>query len=144
MRMKSITQNRSCSLVVFLILLFLPLPACSSEKRECQLLEKMLKERVTAVNAFYEKMGKEMGRPLMKLSIVAPVKVSLNLKDNSAITDTEMKLDMNNRNQPAPNGPVRITWRRYQDGDWQIEFVVPQEIGTALLMDKAMETVMKQ
>lgn len=118
--------------------------SCSSEKRESQLLEKMLKERVSAVNAFYEKMGKEMGRPLMKLSIVAPVKVSMNLKDNSAITDTEMKLDMNNRNQPAPNGPVRITWRRYQDGDWQIEFVVPQEIGTALLMDKAFEPMMRQ
>lgn len=79
----------------------------------------------------------------MKLSIVAPIKVSLNLKDNSAITDTEMKLNINNSSQPAPNGPVRITWRRYQDGDWQIEYVSPQEVGTALLMDKAMETVMK-
>lgn len=131
-------------LLITLICLMLFLPACSSEKRESQLLEKMLKERVVSANAFYEKMGKEMGRPLMKLSITGPVKVSLNLKDNSAITDTEMKLDMNNRSQPAPNGPVRITWRRYQDGDWQIEFVVPQEIGTALLMDKAFEPMMRQ
>lgn len=30
------------------------------------------------------------------------------------------------------------------DGDWQIEFVVPQEIGTALLMDKAFEPMMRQ
>lgn len=55
----------------------------------------------------------------------------------TAITGTEMKLGMNNPYQPDPNGPVRITWRRYQDGDWQIEFVVPMEIGLALVMDMA-------
>lgn len=80
----------------------------------------------------------------MKLSITGTIKVSLSLKDKTAITDTEMKLDMNNPYQPAQRGPVRISWRRYEDGDWQIEHVSPQEIGTALLMDKAMEAVMKR
>lgn len=80
----------------------------------------------------------------MKLSITGPVKVSLNLKEKTAITDTEMKLDMNNPYQPAPTGPVRISWRRYEDGAWQIELVVPQEIGTALVMDKTFEPMMRQ
>lgn len=115
------------------------LPACSSEKRESELLENKLKERVASANAFYEKMEKETGRQLMKLSITGPIKASLNLKDKTAMTDTEMKLDMNNPYQPAPTGPVRISWRRYEDGDWRIEFVVPQEIGTALMMDKTFE-----
>lgn len=118
------------------------LMSCSSEKRESDLIEKRLKERVASSNAFYEKMEKEMGQQLVKISITGPIKVSLNLKDKTAITDTEMKLDMNNPYQPAPTGPVRISWRRYEDGNWQIEFVVPQEIGTALVMDKAIEAVM--
>ncbi len=118
--------------------------ACSSEKRESELLEKKLNERVVSANAFYEKMEKEMGRQLIKLSITGPIKVSLNLKDKTAITDTEMKMDMNNPYQPVPTGPVRIMWRQYQDGDWQIELVSPQEIGTALVMDKTFEPMMKQ
>ena len=118
--------------------------ACSSEKRESELLENKLKERVASANAFYEKMETEMGQQLMKLSITGPIKVSLNLKEKTAITDTDMKLDMNNPYNPAPTGPVRVTWRKYEDGDWQIEFVAPQEIGTALVMDKAMEAVMKR
>lgn len=40
--------------------------------------------------------------------------------------------------------PVRVMWNDYEDGDWQIEFVVPQEVGTALLMDKAFEPMMRQ
>lgn len=127
--------------VCFFLLCFV---ACSSEKRESELLEKKLNERVASANAFYEKMEKEMGRPLMKVSIAGPIKVSMNLKDKTAITDTEVKLDMNNPYNPAATGPVRISWRRYEDGDWKIEFVVPQEIGTALMMDKAMEAVMKR
>lgn len=118
--------------------------ACSSEKRESELLEKRLKERVASANAFYEKMEKETGRQLLKLSITGPIKVSLNLKDKTAITDTEMKLDMNNPYQPAPTGPVRISWRRYEDGDWKMEFVVPQEIETALIMDKKFEPMIQQ
>ena len=31
-----------------------------------------------------------------------------------------------------------------EDGDWQMEFVVPQEIGTALLMDKTFEPMKRQ
>ena len=118
--------------------------ACSSEKRESELIEKKLKERVSSANAFYEKMEKEMGRQLMKISIIGPIKVSLNLKDKTAITDTEIKLEIKDSlNQPPPL-PTRISWRRYEDGDWQIEFVVPQEIGAALVMDKTIEAVMKR
>lgn len=131
------------SLLVLVFPLFLLLASCSSEKRESELIEKRLKERVASANAFYEKMEKEMGQQLMKLSITGPIKVSLNLRSKTAITDTEMKVDMNNPYQPAPTGPVRISWRRYEDGDWQIEFVVPQEIGTALVMDKKFEPIIR-
>ena len=132
-------------LKIFFYSMLLFVAACSSEKRESELLEKKLNERVASANAFYDKMEKEMGRPLMKLSIVGPIKFSLNLKDKTAITDTEMKLEMrgNGYNQP-PAVPTRISWRRYEDGDWQIEYVSPQEVGTALLMDKAYEPMMRQ
>lgn len=129
----------------YLMIAIVCLAACSSEKRESELIEKRLKERVASANAFYDKMEKETGRQLMKLSITGPIKVSLNLKDKTAIIDTEIKLEMrdNNDNQP-PALPTRISWRRYEDGDWQIEFVVPREIGTALIMDKTFEPMMRQ
>lgn len=131
-------------LLIFICLLFFLLAACSSEKRESELLEKKLNERVASANAFYEKMEREMGRQLMKLSITGPIKISMNLKDKTAITDTEMKLEIKDSYNQPPAVPTRISWRRYEDGDWQIEFVVPQEIGTALVMDKQFEPMMRQ
>ena len=120
---------------VLVCLVLVSLTACSSEKREGNLLEKKLKDRVEAVNKFY----KENGRPLT-ITITSPIKTSLNLKENSAVTDTEMKVDM-----PGKPGtvPVRVVWRKYQDGDWQIEVVSPQELSMALMMDKMVEQYKK-
>lgn len=121
----------SYPLTILLCLSITILTACSSEKRESSLLEKKLKDRVEAVNKFY----KENSGPI-SLTIASPIKVSLNLKENSAVTDTEMKFDMEGR---ANLLPVRVVWRKYQDGDWQIEFVSPQELSMALMMDKMVE-----
>lgn len=98
-------------------------------------MEKKLKDRVAAVNKFY----KENKGPVA-ITITSPIKVSLNLKENSAVTDTEMKFDMEGR---ANVLPVRIVWRKYQDGDWQIEFVSPQELFMALMLDKMDEQYKK-
>ena len=65
-------------------------------------------------------MEKETGRQLMKLSITGPIKVSLNLKDKKHYrygTETGNK----DRYSQPPAVPTRISWRRYEDGDWQIE-----------------------
>ena len=119
-----------------LSLVIITLSACSSEKRESNLLEKKLKDRVAAVNKFYKEAGAAGAPSTLTITITSPIKVSLNLKENSAITDTEMKFDM-----PGKPGtvPVRVAWRKYQDGDWQIEFVSPQELSMALMMDKMVE-----
>lgn len=98
-------------------------------------MEKKLKDRVVAVNKFYKE-----NRGPISLTIASPIKVSLNLKENSAVTDTEMKFDMEGR---ANVLPVRVVWRKYQDGDWQIEFVSPQELFMVLMMDKMDEQYKK-
>jgi len=52
-----------------------------------------------------------------------------------------MKFDMTGRPGVLP---VRVVWRKYQDGDWQIEFVSPQELSMALMMDKMVEQYKKR
>lgn len=128
----NIKHLRSLSIVS---LVLINLIACSSEKRESSLLEKKLKDRVEAVNKFYKDNGERFA-----ITITSPVKTSLNLKESSAVTDTEMKLDMSGRPSVVP---IRVVWHKYQDGDWQIEFVSPQELSMALMMDKMVEQYKK-
>jgi hypothetical protein len=84
-------------LIILLCLVLIPLSACSSEKRESSLLEKKLKDRVEAVNKFYKDNGERFA-----ITITSPIKTSLNLKESSAVTDTEMKLDMSGRLNVVP------------------------------------------
>ena len=84
-------------LIILLCLVLTPLSACSSEKRESSLLEKKLKDRVEAVNKFYNDNGERFA-----ITITSPIKTSLNLKENSAVTDTEMKFDMPGKPSTVP------------------------------------------
>lgn len=128
-------MKHSHPLTILTCLVITAFSACSSEKRESNILEKKLKDRVEAVNKFYKDNGERFA-----ITITSPIKTSLNLKENSAVTDTEMKFDMSGR---ANVLPVRVVWRKYQDGDWQIEFVSPQELSMALMMDKMDEQYKK-
>jgi len=82
---------------VLVYLFLLCLSACYSEKRESSLLEKKLKDRVEAVNKFYKDNGERFA-----ITITSPIKTSLNLKENSAVTDTEMKFDMPGKPSTVP------------------------------------------
>ncbi|MBI5328915.1 MAG: hypothetical protein HZB80_11610 [Deltaproteobacteria bacterium] len=96
-------------LTILLFLAITTLAACSSEKQESSLLEKKLKDRVEAVNKFYNDNGERFA-----ITITSPIKTSLNLQENSAVTDTEMKFDMTGKPSTVP---VRVVWRKYQDGE---------------------------
>ncbi len=127
------------ALQIFICLLFLCLTTCSSESQESSLLEKKLRERVEAVNRFFKGNKDKLNNESATLTITSPIKVSLNLKEKFAITDTEMKIEIHSPNKQPVTVPIRITWLRYEDGDWQIEYVIPQEISMWLLFDKIIE-----
>lgn len=119
--------------------------ACSPEKRQSELLEKKLRERVAAASAMYEKIGKETTGDLINLSITAPINVSLNLKEKTAITTTDIKITMQSARSSEHSEiiPARIAWRRYEDGDWQIEYVIPLQLLEMLQIDQMVERLKK-
>lgn len=127
--------------LLFFTCLSLFLPACSSEKRQSELLEKKVRERVAAASAMYEKMGKETTGDFINLSITAPIKVSLNLKEKTAITTTDIKMTLQKAGSSEESEivPARIAWRRYDDGDWQIEYVIPLQLQEMLQIDQMVE-----
>ena len=129
-------------LILICILPFIA--ACSSEKRQSELLEKKLKKRVAAASAMLEKIGKEMNGQIINLSIASPINVSLNLKEKTAITTTDIKITMQSaRSSESEIIPARIAWRLYEDGDWQIEYVIPLQLMEMLQIDQMVERLKK-
>lgn len=89
----------------------------------------------------YEKMGKETTGDLINLSITAPIKVSLNLKEKTAITATDIKMTLQKAGSSEESEivPARIAWRRFDGGDWQIEYVIPLQLQEMLQIDQMVE-----
>ena len=128
---------------VLVCLVLVSLIACSSEKREVNILEKKFREQIEAINSFFKEYKDIPNVEQFTLTIAAPIKVSLNLKENSAITDTEVKMAKMQTPDRQEIVSVRMVWRRYQNGEWEIEYISPQELNETLLMIKQIEQFKK-
>ena len=130
----------SIPLIILFCLVIVGLSACSSEKQEINILEKKTREQIEAVNRLFKEHPDEKQ---FTLTIVAPVKVSLNLKENSAITTTEVKMAAMRSPDRKEIESVRMSWRRYQNSGWEMEYVSPRELNETLLMIKQIEQFKK-
>lgn len=116
-------QQTKIATLLLIFPLLIASSAYSSEKQEIDILVKITREQIEAINMMLDMLGTKEDRDVT-VTIVALVKASLNLRENSAITTTAIAFNTASTGTQEINS-VSIFWRRYQDDSWEMEFATP-------------------